>query len=165
MKPHAGSGVRILPEPDFAMKSFLERLLVTTLGVLAAANIVQGIKYSDWGALMAASLLLGILNAFLRPVLMILSLPLLLLTLGLFAFVINAFLLYFVGSIVKGFHVADFWSAFKGGIVITLVSMAANLLIGKNKPKIQVKTTATINRQPQTRRTPSDTGSGPVIDV
>jgi putative membrane protein len=143
------------------MKSFLERLLVTTLGVLAAANIVEGISYGDWGSLIAASLLLGILNAFLRPVLMILSLPLLLLSLGLFAFVINAFLLYFVGSIVKGFHVADFWSAFKGGIVITLVSMAANLLIGKNKPKIQVKTSTSITRPPP----PANTGSGPVIDV
>jgi putative membrane protein len=143
------------------LKAFLQRWLVTTLGVLAAANIVDGIKAGDWQSLLVASLLLGILNAFLRPALLLLSLPLLLITLGLFTFVINAGLLYFVGRIVQNFHVLDFWAAFKGGIVISLVSMAANLLIGKNKASIQVKT----SRTTPAPRPPRDTGSGPVIDV
>src|ERR1043166_4908674 len=96
---------------EAVMKTFFQRWLVTGLGGLAAANIVSGIEYVGWEGLLGASLLLGILNAFLRPILFILSFPLLLVTLGLFTFVINAVLLYFVGSLLKTFHVADFWSA------------------------------------------------------
>jgi putative membrane protein len=142
-------------------KSFLQRWFITTLGVLAAAKIVQGVSAGDWQSLIIASLLLGILNAFLRPLLLFLSLPLLLVTLGLFTFVINAALLYFVAFLVHDFHVVDFWAAFKGGIVISLVSMAANLLIGKNKPSIKIKTST----PPRPRPPPPNTGSGPVIDV
>lgn len=146
------------------MKEFLERWFITALGVLVAANVVSGLEFDGWGGLLGASLLLGILNAFLRPVLLLLSLPLLLVTLGLFTFVINGCLLYFVGSVLKNFHVLGFWAAFKGGIVISLVSMAANLLIGKNKPKIQVKASRTTPRS-NTRPPPPNIGSGPVIDV
>ena len=94
-----------------AVKEFLQRWLVTTLGVLAAANIINGVRADDIVSLLGASLLLGVFNAVLRPVLMFLSLPLLILTLGLFTLVINAVLLYFVSDLVKGFHVVDFCTA------------------------------------------------------
>jgi len=143
-----------------AVKEFLQRWLVTTLGVLAAANIINGVRADDIVSLLGASLLLGVFNAVLRPVLMFLSLPLLILTLGLFTLVINAVLLYFVSDLVKGFHVVDFWSAFKGGLVISIVSIIASMLFGKKEARIQVrKRTSTL---PPSK---TDTGSGPIIDV
>lgn len=144
-------------------KSFFQRWIVTTLGVLAAATIVDGIEAESMVWLLGASLILGILNAILRPFLMLLALPLLLLTLGLFTFVINAMLLYLVGSILgDGFLVADFWSAFKGGLVISIVSIIANLMIGKEKPPVHVHTTTSV---PPPSRNKTDTGTGPIIDV
>lgn len=148
-------------------KSFLQRWVVTTLGVVAAASILSGVHADTVLGLVMASLLLGILNAIIRPILMLLTLPLVVLTLGLFTLVINATLLYFVGRLVESFHVRDFWSAFFGGIIISLVSLAANLLIGKDQPRVQVRRTRVVRRD---RRPPGgpggpDTGSGPVIDV
>jgi|SRR3954469_15837673 putative membrane protein len=144
-----------------AAKSFLQRWFVTTLGVLAAANLVNGVHADNLVALLGASLLLGIFNAVLRPVLMLLSFPLLLLTLGFFTLVINAVLLYFVSDLVKGFHVLDFWSAFKGGVVISIVSITANMIFGKKQ--LRVKTTT--SSSPPPKRPKIDTGDGPVIDV
>src|SRR5687767_5291094 len=111
-----------------SVKAFLQRWFVTTLGVLAAAGIVNGVHAEGAVPLLAASLLLGILNAILRPILMIAALPLLILTLGLFTFVINALLLYFVANLVKGFSVAGFWPAFKGALVISIISVFANFM-------------------------------------
>ena len=144
------------------VSSFLQRWLVTTLGVLVAANIISGVHADNLVALLGASLVLGILNAVLRPILMFISLPLLLLTLGLFTLVINAVLLYFVSDLVKGFHVADFWSAFKGALVISIVSMFSNIFIGKKQ--LNVKVRASRNPPAPNHPKPPD-GSGPVIDV
>src|SRR5438034_5342388 len=113
-----------------ALKTFLQRWFVNTLAVLAAAHLVKGLSYDSWGGLVAASLLLGILNAFLRPLLLLLSLPLLLVTFGLFILVINALLLYFIGWLLQSFQVSGFASAFWGALVISLVSMLVNSLIG-----------------------------------
>jgi putative membrane protein len=113
------------------IKSFLQRWAVTAVGVLVAAKIVEGIHCSTNSTLLVASLLLGIFNGILRPIMMILSFPLMILTLGLFTLVINGFLLYLVGILVKDFEVAGFWPAFKGALVISIVSVCANALIGK----------------------------------
>ncbi len=137
------------------VKSFLQRWAVTTLAVAVAANVVPGITYDHWVGLLLASLLLGILNAFLRPLLLLLSLPLLLVTLGLFTLVINALLLMLVGRILAPFHVTDFWAAFWGGVVISLVSMAVNALIGTPKDRTDLRT----------RSSSPGKGGGPVIDV
>jgi putative membrane protein len=141
-------------------KSFLQRWLVTTIGVLAAAGIVDGVRADSMVALLATSLLLGILNAFLRPILLLLSLPLLILTLGLFTLVINALLLYFVANLVKGFYVADFWAAFKGAVLISIISVLATMMLGKKEARIEVRRST----RPNAPR-PPDSGSGPVIDV
>jgi putative membrane protein len=144
-----------MPQP---LKDFLKRWAITTVAVLVAAHVVPGIDYhNNWAGLFVATLLLGFLNAFLRPLLMLLSLPLLIFTLGLFTLVINATLLYFVGWLVKSFTVASFGAAFWGGVVISLVSLPLNLITGTGNTRLEVR-----------RGTPpkKDTdGDGPVIDV
>src|SRR6266567_7164059 len=104
------------------MQHFVLRWFITTFAVFVAAPIV-GINYGDRiGCLLAASLLLGIVNAFIRPILLLLSLPLILLTLGVFILIINALMLKFVGEIVPCFQVPGFWRAFWGAIIISIVS-------------------------------------------
>jgi putative membrane protein len=138
--------------------SFLQRWFVTTLGVLLAAGVIDGVRADTILSLLAASLLLGILNAFLRPMLMILALPLLVLTLGLFTFVINALLLYLVGNLVKGFHVYSFWAALKASVLISVVSLIASSAFGKRELPPR-------SPPPPRAGPPPDIGSGPVIDV
>jgi putative membrane protein len=140
------------------VRSFFQRWLVTTAGVLVASQIVPGISAQSFGGLLVASLLLGIFNAFLRPIMLILSLPLLIVTLGLFTFVVNALLLLMVGNLVKAFYVAGFWSAFWGGVVISIVSFVANGLIGKPE-----KRPAASEAPPPQRKPPA--GKGPIIDI
>src|SRR5438876_9834542 len=102
------------------MRHFVFRWLVTTVAVFVAAPIV-GINYGDrLGCLLGASLLLGIVNAFVRPVLLLLSLPLILVTLGLFILIINELMLKFVGQLVPCFEVPVFWFAFLGVIIVFL---------------------------------------------
>ena len=103
---------------------------VTPVAVIVAANTVRGIRYDSFAGVLVASFLLGFLNAFLRPVLMLLSLPLLVFSLGLFTLFINAALFYLVGQIVKSFHVATFWSAFWGALIVSFVSLVANFMLG-----------------------------------
>src|SRR6266513_176869 len=140
-----------------ALKAFLRRWLVNTVAVMVAANVVHGIRSESVAGLFVASLLLGILNALLRPLLWLLSLPLVILTLGLFALVINALLLYFVGYVVKSFVVADFRAAFWGSLIISLVSLALNSITGTGDSRIEF-------RRSKPRSGGGD-GDGPVIDV
>lgn len=133
---------------------------MTAAGVLVASKINIGISADDWGTLLAASLLLGIFNAFLRPIMLILSLPLLIFTLGLFTFVVNALLLLLVSRLVPSFHIAGFWAAFWGGIVISIVSFIANGVIGKPAKRPEESNAP----PPPQRRNPPD-GKGPIIDV
>jgi len=142
------------------MIGFLQRWLVTTLAVLVAANLVRGIHYDSAAGLFVASLLLGVLNAFVRPIMLLLSLPLLVCTLGLFVLVINALLLYAVAQVVSSFHVDTFRAALWGGVVISLVSLAVNLLTGRTESRVQWRRNS--------RRDGSGSGpdaGGPVIDV
>ena len=143
------------------LKSFLQRWLVNTLAVLVAVKLVNGISYDSNTDLLAATLVLGILNAFLRPLLMLLSLPLLIFTLGLFTLIINALLLYFVGNLVTGFHVVNFKSAFWGALVISTVSFAVNTLTGSGNSRVHFHR----GKPPESKRQDKDDGNGPVIDV
>ena len=104
------------------MSAFLIRWLVTTIAVFFAAKLIPGIHCESWGALIGASLLLGIINAFVRPILLLLSLPFIIVTMGLFIVVINSLLLLFISHIIPSFVVSGFWSAFFGTIIISLVS-------------------------------------------
>jgi putative membrane protein len=140
--------------------AFFQRWAITTLGVLVAANVVNGIRYDTKAGLIVASLLLGVLNAFLKPIMLLLSLPLLIFTFGFFALFINAFLLYLVGQVVKSFHVATFGAAFWGGVLISITSLSANLLLGSADGRVVLRR-GSQNSGP--RRPPG--GNGPVIDV
>src|SRR5256884_5842409 len=104
------------------IKHFVFRWAVTTIAVMVASSVIHGIRYDTVAALIGASLLLGILNAFVRPFLLILSAPLILVTLGFFILILNGLLLLVVPSVIVGFHVDGFWSAFWGAIVISIVS-------------------------------------------
>ncbi len=141
------------------LKEFLQRWAINTVAVLVAAHVVKGIHYDTPTGLLVATLLLGLLNAFVRPLLMLLSLPLLVLTLGLFQLIINAALLYFVGSIVTTFVVETFGAAVLGAFLISVISVLLGLLTGVGGSRIQVQ------RRPQPPRRPDDDGKGPIIDV
>jgi putative membrane protein len=104
------------------MGAFVLRWFVTTIAVLVAERLLPGIQCNGWGTLLGASLLLGIINAFVRPVLLLLSLPFIIVTMGLFILVVNALLLWLVANIIPGFRVDGFWDAFFGSIIISLVS-------------------------------------------
>jgi len=145
------------------LKPFIQRWVVTTLAVLVAAHIVKGIDYDTLVGLAVASLLLGILNAFVRPVMVLLALPLLICSLGLFVLFINAFLLYVVGQLVPSFHVVGFGPAFWGGLVISIVSLAVNALTGAGDTSLRTQIHRVEQRPP--RGPDPGSGSGPVIDV
>jgi len=109
-----------------AMPGILIRWLITTLAILMVPYLVSGVKVEGFGAALAAAAILGILNALVRPILILLTLPLTILTLGIFILIINALLFQLVGSIVSGIQVASFWSAFFASIIVSLVSWILN---------------------------------------
>ncbi|HEV2054379.1 MAG TPA: phage holin family protein [Methylomirabilota bacterium] len=101
---------------------FLVRVAVNALAIVLAASILPGISVDGIVPALAAAVLLGLVNAFVRPVLLILTLPITLVTLGLFLLVLNGLCFWLVASLVKGFHVAGFGSAMLGALVISAVS-------------------------------------------
>ena len=113
------------------MRGLLIRFVVTGVAVFLASQIIPGIEVDTPGAGVAAVLVLALLNAVIRPVLYLFSMPLIILTLGLFMVVINALLLEFVSVLVKGFQVSGFWPAFLGAIVISVVSTTLNLWVSE----------------------------------
>jgi putative membrane protein len=143
------------------VKKFLKSWVINTAAVLVAVYVVPGIRFTDNSLLtpLATSLVLGILNAFIRPILMLLALPLLIYTLGLFRLVINAVLLYFVSVLLAPhFQIDSLAAAFVGALVISIVSLLLNLLTGGSGARVRF----------ERRRRPPDSdrgGSGPVIDV
>ena len=122
------------------MRHFVFRWVITTVAVMVASSIIHGIRYDSVASLIGAALLLGILNAFLRPILLILSAPLILLTLGLFILVVNGLMLLIVPSIVIGFHVDTFASAFWGAIVISIVSWILSAFFRGSDGRVHVLT-------------------------
>ncbi len=105
---------------------FLVRVLVNALAIWLATEIVPGIEARGPTAVVVAALVLGLVNAIVRPVLLILTLPLTLVTLGLFLFVLNAFCLWLTSALVPGFAVRGFWAAFWGALVVSAISWAVN---------------------------------------
>ena len=111
------------------MSGFLLRWVLNAFALWVVSRIVPGIHASGVFATFVAALVLGVLNALVRPVLLVLTLPLNLLTLGLFTFVINALMLELTGAMVKGFTVDGFGSAILGALLLSLVSFALNVLV------------------------------------
>ena len=122
------------------MRHFVFRWAITTVAVMVPSSIIHGIRYDSVASLIGAALLLGIFNAFLRPILLILSAPLILLTLGLFILVVNGLMLLIVPSIVIGFHVDTFASAFWGAIVISIVSWMLSAFFRGSDGRVHVLT-------------------------
>ena len=104
------------------MNGILIRWLLLTISIILTSYLVDGIIVASFWSALFAALVLGILNALFRPVLIVITLPINILTLGLFTFVINALLLKMVSGVVPGFYVYGFWSAVFGSLIISLVS-------------------------------------------
>jgi putative membrane protein len=112
------------------MKGFLIRLLITALGLWVADRLLPGIVITGTGSLIVSALLLGLVNAVIRPVILILTLPLTVLTLGLFVLIVNGISLGIAAWLVPGFHIAGLWSATLGAIIVGLTSWAASAFVG-----------------------------------
>lgn len=110
------------------MQSFFFRWIVTTIAVAVAVRLTGMHANSIW-ALAGMALFLGIVNALVRPVLLFLSLPFIVLTLGFFILVVNALTLYLAGALVPGFYVGGFWNAFFGAIIVSFVSWLLSLFL------------------------------------
>jgi putative membrane protein len=124
---------------------FLLRLLINAAALWVAIQLVDGIEHrGSWWSLLFVALVFGLLNASIRPLLKLLSLPIIILTLGLFIFVINALMLLMTGWVSGllnlGFYVDGFWDAFLGGLIVTFVSLVLSLFTGVGKTKVHVET-------------------------
>src|SRR5512142_1330552 len=107
--------------------------LINALALLALPYPFPSIHVEGFGTALVAALVLGLINTLIRPVLVLLTLPVTLLTLGLFIFVINGLLFWFVGSFVKGFTVEGFWTAVFGAIVYSIISWALSSLLLRHR--------------------------------
>jgi putative membrane protein len=105
--------------------------LINAVALAAVAYLMPSVTIASAGAALVAALVLGLVNALIRPLLVLLTLPVTVLTLGLFIFVINGLLFWAVGSLVPGFHVAGFWSGVLGAIIFSLVSWLLSALVLK----------------------------------
>jgi putative membrane protein len=103
--------------------------LINTAALVAVAYLMPSVSIASFPAALVAALVLGLVNAVIRPVLVLLTLPVTVLTLGLFIFVINGLLFWAVGSFVEGFHVAGFWSGVLGAVAFSIVSWALSALV------------------------------------
>ena len=111
------------------------RWIINALALLALPYVISGIDLKSFYIALIVAVVLGLLNAVVRPVLILLTLPVTLLTLGLFILVINALLFWFVGTFVEGFHVSGFWAAFFGAILYSLITWAVNALVFDDRPQ------------------------------
>jgi putative membrane protein len=111
------------------MLNFIIRLIVNAIALLIVAYVVPGVHVDTFTGAIIAALVLGIVNAILRPLLFILTLPLQILTLGLFTLIINGFLFWLVAHLGIGLHVDGYWSAFLAAIVLSIVSFVLSLLL------------------------------------
>ena len=116
----------IIKKEDTTVIKLLLSLLITTLSILLVGEIIPGIEVINVSNALVAAIVLGIINITLKPLLFILTLPINILTLGLFSFLLNAFFFDFVSEIVRGFSVEGFWAAIFGSIIVSLISSAFN---------------------------------------
>ncbi len=113
------------------MNGLLLRWLLVTIAIMITSYLVNGIVVDGFFSAFFAAAVLGILNALFRPILIIITLPINIITLGLFTFVINALLLKMVSGVVPGFHVYGFWAAVFGSLIISLVSWVLSSFVNE----------------------------------
>lgn len=125
---HIGA-LTLLREPiECDMRSLIIRFFATVFALSLADYLLEGILLDGVYAAIIAAIILGVLNLVVRPILVVLTLPVTIITLGLFLFVLNAMLFWFVGSFVEGFQVAGFGSALAGSLVVSVVGWIADKL-------------------------------------
>jgi putative membrane protein len=111
------------------MKNYIIKWFVNTVGLIVTAHIVPGIHIADYRTAILAALILALLNVFIKPFLIIVTLPINILSLGVFTLFINTFLLYAASGLVSGFIISGFWSAFLGALCLSVVSALLNTFI------------------------------------
>ena len=111
------------------------RWVINALVLMLLANILKGVEVQSFYIALITALALGIVNALIRPLLILLTLPINILTLGLFTLVINGVLFWFVSTFIKGFNITDFWSAFWGALLFSLFAILLNFIDRKTVPK------------------------------
>jgi putative membrane protein len=114
------------------MVGFLLRAAISALGLWLASELLKGLTFESTPKLIIAALVLGVVNAFVRPLAFILTLPLTVLTLGLFLLVLNAAMVSLVAWLVPGFQISGFWTAVGAALIVSLVSWAASSVIGSS---------------------------------
>lgn len=120
------------------MTRFILRAAIAAVGLWLATEWIQGLSIDTPMTLVVAAVLLGIVNAFIRPLLILLTLPFTVVTLGLFLLVVNAAMLALVAALLPGMHVAGFWAAFWGALVVSIVSWIGSMVFGP-KGRIEVR--------------------------
>lgn len=121
------------------MKNFLIKWVVNIATLFIIIHIVAGVSADSWQAIIVAALVLGLLNAFVKPVIILFTLPFTILTLGLFTLVINAGIFYAASKFVKGFEIINFWSAFWAALWFSIISSILNFLLA---PKVNIQYTS-----------------------
>lgn len=111
------------------LSTFLAQWAITALSLWVASHVFKGIRFADTSSLIVSALMLGFVNALLRPLLILLTLPLTLITLGFFLLVLNALLLMLVSKLIRGFSISGFWTAFFASIFITLLSLVVGAIV------------------------------------
>lgn len=119
------------------MTGFILRAAFVALGLWLATQVLDGLHFASAGVLLLAAILLGVVNAIVRPIAIILTLPLTLLTLGLFLLVVNAGMVGLVALMLDGFQIDDFWTALGASLIVSVVSWLASGLLN-DKGKVEV---------------------------
>lgn len=118
---------------------FLVQWAITALALWVASLLFRGLKFESTGALIGSALLLGLANALVKPLLIVLTLPLTLLTFGLFLLVLNALMILLVSALVRGFRVSGFWTAFFASIFVSLLSIAVGSMVNSGTPETTIQ--------------------------
>ncbi|MCK9397961.1 MAG: phage holin family protein [Methylobacter sp.] len=111
------------------MLAFLAHLILTAALLLLVANLVRGVQVRGWGSALIGALVLGFVNAVVRPLMVLLTLPLTIVTFGFFLLVVNALMLWLAAALVPGIRVQGFGSALVGSLVLTLLNLAVEILL------------------------------------
>jgi len=113
---------------------FIAHLILTAALLLLVANVVRGVKIETWGSAFLGAIVLGLVNGFIRPVMIVLTLPLTIVTFGFFLLVVNALMLWLVAALVPGIRIRGFGAALLGSLLLTLLNIAVAVLIVPDWP-------------------------------